>query len=192
MESYYSIDTAKSDAASNYLDTDQVKNYLKVEYDITAENTLIEALIKAAESYFEEFTNRALNDHSLFIRLWEISADGIYVNIELPYKGTYSSVVVKTVYEDTETTLTENTDYYITSNRIRLSKTVFTDIENTELLITADVTAVFTDPNIEPALYKLIADMYEQRSNDSIEGLQRISYTTRSLLMPFRDVSTMI
>ena len=193
-QTYYSTEVSKTTAAWNYLTDAQVKNYLKQEADVTAEDTLITALSSAAQSQFEQYTNKCLTDGSISCRYYDIYAEGSFIEITMPYLATYSDVSISTRYENTTTALTENTDYYVNQNRIRINKTSLDGVlSEIEIILTATLTATFNDPTVEPALYKMIADLYNYRGNDVVgESVAQLTGTTKALLMPFKDVNTLI
>ena len=83
-QTYYSVEVSKTTTTWNYLTSAQVKNYLKQEASVTAEDTLITALSEAAQSQFEQFTNKALTDGSISMQVFEIYAEGGYIEITLP------------------------------------------------------------------------------------------------------------
>lgn len=190
---YYEATATKSASATTYLDIAQVKNYLKVEYNITAEDALITSLIKSAESQFEEYTNKALNAHSVTLTISYMDYDGEPVlRVNLPYTGVYANFVVYKLYRGVVTTLVQGVDYYDYVNNIHLQRSVGVGGEELQVIITADVSPTFDDESVKPALYQLIADMYENRTNESIEQVYHIKNSTRALLMPFKDSNTFL
>jgi len=194
MQTYYSIEATKTTPAWDYLTDAQVKNYLKQEANVTAENTLITALTNAAQSQFEQMTNRALCDGTLSARYYDIESKGTQIDITIPYRCTYSNISISYKYKNTTEALVENTDYYVNQNRISINKSAFNYVSTgIEIILTATLTADFVDPNVEPALYKMIADLYNYRGNDVVgESVGRLSNTTKFLLEPFMDVNQMI
>lgn len=188
---YYSIDVEKTQAAGTHLTNAQVDNYLKVEFDVTAENTLIDNMTKAAEEQAEEFCNLCINEHDVTLRITDVDTDNgtDYVQFNLPYRGTISSLVVNSVYQGTNT-LIASTGYYIKGK----NTLVILDLNSvdTDYLITYTVTPSNLPIGLDVAIYKLIGDFYTNRTNEGIAQVFRISEGTRAVLSPFQDVKSWI
>lgn len=186
MATYYRPEVYKTQAASMHLTNAQVDNYLKVEFDVSAENTLIDSITKAAEEQAEEFCNLCINDKDVTMYVTDVELDYAEpIQINLPYRGTVSSLVVKSVNEGTETTL-DSSGYYLKG----LSTLVIKDLNQvyTDLKITYSVTANNLPIGLDVAILKLCGDYYVNRTNDSVVSVVRISENTKTMLRPFQDV----
>lgn len=181
----YLIGVEKTQAAGTHLTNAQVDNYLKVEFDVSAENTLIETLTKAAEEQSEEICNLCINQKDVTLRITgAVRESGNYLSFWLPYRGTVSSLVVKALDEGTETTLTSS-QYYLKGRDDLVIKDLNTIAD--EWLITYTVDPSNIPIGLDVGIFKLIGDYYVNRTNDSIVTVSRISENTRSIFSPFED-----
>ena len=120
---YYNIDFENTVAATTWVTNAEADNYLKVEFDVSAENTLIDNLIKAAEEMAERSCNLCVNEKDVTVRITNIEIGNTrdLLAFRLPFRGTISDLVVKTVDEGVEATLA-STDYYIKGRNVLVIK----------------------------------------------------------------------
>lgn len=191
MQTFYSIDVDKTQSAGVHITAEQAKNYLKVEFDVTAENTLIESITKAAEEQAEEIINRCINqkDVTLLITSFEREDANYPFMFRLPYRGTISSLVVTGIDEGTETVI-NSSEYYVNGrNILNVNDTL---IGYDELKVTYTIAPLNLPIGLDTAILKLIGDYYVNRTNDSLVTVSRISESTRAMLTPFEDVKSWI
>lgn len=191
MATYYNIQVSKTQAVGTHLANAQVDNYLKVEFDVSAENTLIDTITKAAEEQAEEICNLCINQKDVTCYVTDVENDDTYAayTINLPYRGTVSSLVVKTIDEGTETTV-DSSNYFLKNYNQLVIKNVNSVFD--AILITYTVAPLNLPIGLDTAIFKLIGDYYVNRTNDSIVGVTRISESTRSMLLPFEDTKAWI
>jgi len=181
----YFVDVEKTQAAGTHISNAQVDNYLKVEFDVAAENTLIDTLTKSAEEQAEEICNICINTKDVTLRITDAIREELsYLSFNLPYRGTISSLVVKTVDEGTETTLA-STQYYVQGRNTLIIKDLNTVAGS--WIITYTVAPSNLPIGLDAGIFKLIGDYYVNRTNDSIVPISRISESTRAILSPFED-----
>lgn len=185
---YYNIDFKNTVAATSWVTNAEADNYLKVEFDVSAENTLIDNLIKTAEEMVERFCNLCVSEKEVTVRITNIEIENTrdLLEFKLPFRGTISDLVVKTVDEGVETTLAD-TSYYIKGRNVLVLKDLNSFL--LDLLITYTVTPSNTPITLKGAILKLVGDFYVNRTNDSIVSVTRISENTKAMLLQFEDSS---
>lgn len=191
MSTYYNIQVDKTQAVGTHLANAQVDNYLKVEFDVSAENTLIDSITKAAEEQAEEICNLCINQKDVTLYVSDVENDDDYAayTINLPYRGTVSSLVVKTTDEGTETTV-DSDNYFLKNYNQLVIKNINQVFDS--ILITYTVAPRNLPIGLDVAMLKLCADYYVNRTNDSVVGVTRISESTRAMLTPFEDTKAWI
>ena len=178
----------------------EMKNHLRVDSDITIDDTLISSLIVAAREYVESFTSRALVTQTWYMHLNNFPAKDYIV---LPFGNLQSVTSIKTKDKDgVETTLTAATQYLVdasdeTAGRIVLPYSVsWLSLNNpypfnpiTIEFVCGYGLAVAVPESIKAAIKLLVGDMYENRESQVI-GMGTISIvenkTAVNLLTPYR------
>ena len=181
--SQYSAHNDKTPAAATYVSLSDAKNYLKVSYN--TDDSLITSMIKAAEDQVEGMTNRAVNTHDCVLNVEDTYNydDSTHCDIRLMI-GARTSLVVYRIEKDEETELTLNTDYYLKGkNQVRIVNCP----DDSQFKITYTIAAENLPLGMDTAILKLVADYYENRSNDSIVPVMRVSETTKSMIVQYAD-----
>ena len=118
-----------TDVATEPVTLAEMKTWMKFDIQDTSEDTLVTDLIKAAREFCEQYCNLSLGEKTIQV-FWHNSEaeDGCFV---LPY-GPHSvlSSFNRIDQERTETTLTENSDFYRRGNlfwEISLAASMLTD-----------------------------------------------------------------
>lgn len=193
---------------------DEAKAHLRIETGVTADDTLITALIVAARQWCEQYTGLAFITQTWQVvydagnfgigEWWSGVREGVEVFslprvIELPYGPGASSVVI-TSYDDADSGTVFSSDNYfvdVVSNppRIVLRQNAGWPLparEGNGLVIqyVCGYGAASAVPTaIKTAIKMLIAQMYEQRGED-ITGtiVAEPSFGVYSLLQPYRSI----
>ena len=187
MPTYYDNYLTSSNTTPIHITLAQAKLYLKMD-DISTDDDLITAIIKAAEDQVEKTTNLAIVPKTVNYEVWDVELeDTSSATINLPYKGTISSLVVAIVdTEGTSTTLTINDDYYVKGkNALVIHKTY---IDGYKFVITYTTTPDTLPNGLDVVIYKLIADYYENRADDGIQQLFRASNDSLSMLEKYAEI----
>lgn len=182
----------------------EMKNHLRVDSDITIDDTLISSLITAAREYVESLTARAVITQEWLMHLNQFPAQDYIV---LPFGCLQSVTSIKTKDKDgVETTLTAATQYLVDTSDDTAGRVVLPYSVSWPSLISVypynPITIDFTcgyDPDgdlaqpvpesIKAAIKLLVGDMYENRESQVI-GMGTISIienkTAVNLLTPYR------
>ena len=181
----------------------EMKNHLRVDSDITIDDTLIGSLIIAAREYVESFTARAVITQTWLMHLEAFPAKDYIV---LPFGCLQSVTSIKTKDKDgVETTLTAATQYLVdnsdeTAGRVTLPYAVSWPSLNPypvnpitiEFICGYDPDGLSAQPvpeSIKAAIKLLVGDLYENRESQVI-GMGTISIienkTAVNLLTPYR------
>lgn len=100
----------------------EVKNYIKQDADITAENDLVDDLIFEAVRQAEEITNKQMNtelDMTLVIDIEEADEKGGYV-IDLPYTNSAITIdSISAIDYDGDSVVVDSSDYELRGNQLR-------------------------------------------------------------------------
>jgi len=191
---YYSIDHTETAATGTHLTNASVDNYLKVEFDVSAENDLIDSMTKAAEAQAEKLTNLCVNTKTVTVLVTDIETDNTVENTEinLPYRGTYAITSVEYMDSSGVYNAIASTDYYIKGKNVLVVKWGVTiDVTNNLRIIYA-VDPVNLPIELDVALYKLIGDYYTQRTDDGIAQVFRVTENARQMFLPLQDVNQWI
>lgn len=182
----------------------EMKNHLRVDSDITIDDTLISSLITAAREYAESITSRALITQEWYFYLNSFPAVDYII---LPFGCLQSVTAIKTKDKDgVETTLTAASQYLVDSSDDTAGRIVLPYSVSWPSLssvypynpISIDFTCGY-DPDgeaaqtvpegIKAAIKLLVGDMYENResqviSNGTISIIE--NKTAVNLLTPYR------
>ena len=172
-----------TDAVSEPISTAEAKAFLRV--DGSDEDTLIDECVSAARRYAEEYTQRSFTAKTytaLFsdLQKWEDEFD-------LPYPPTASITSVHRVNsEGTETELVLNTGYYkrglkdVTIRPIKQFNVSQWHPDSYKVVFVSDATQMTAE--VKMAMYKLIADFYENRQNERDEAAVLVNYDSKRIL----------
>ena len=163
----------------------EAKLYLKQPDSITADDLLIESLIKSARKLAEDYCNRAFIDQT-----WTLVLNCTPDTITIP-KGYLDSITSINVYSDDGTaTLQASTMYQVETGE---GATVFLESGNTwtsttrpygqmRIAFKAGYGGATTDipEGLKTGIKQLILQMYEDRGNTELTPL------TRSVLNPYK------
>lgn len=160
-----------TEPATEPLTATEVKNYLKV--DSTADDDLIAAMIKAARRQVESYTNTALIAQSI-VQVWDEFPD----TDDVLYLARGPRAEVSSVtYADTAgavhtlpTTTYQVDDYDLPARLVLKASQTWPDTYDEENSVTGFFTAGYADADSVPedlkiAMYLIIADMYENRTD---------------------------
>lgn len=113
---------------------DEAKNFLKqVDSLPDLEDELINSLVKTAREYIEKYTGLSLTEKVYELYLNETDLDE--GSIELPYSPIYEIQSVKMEdYKGTLTTLTQDSDYYVTGRDKKTIKILTTSVSSTDYI----------------------------------------------------------
>tara|TARA_R110002051_G_scaffold279881_1_gene341371 strand:- start:698 stop:1288 length:591 start_codon:yes stop_codon:yes gene_type:complete len=172
----------------------EAKNYMKVDY--TNDDTLIEdVLIPSAREMVEKMINKALITQTL--KAYYSSFDNI---VDLPYAPVQSVTSVKRIQQNTTTTLTVDSDYYVQGldDKFLLITSPYSSppgfspsdsFNGAELLVEYVAgygTAGSNVPAaIKEAIRKIVAFNYENRNEDEA-GLE-IPNSAKNILNKYRS-----
>lgn len=184
MPSWYDISVERTAAASTYVTNAQADNYLKVEFDVSAENTLIDNLLKAAEAWVEDFTNLCINEKDVTLRVWDLTTDSL-PEINLPYKGTLSDLVVTTEYQGVQTVLA-STAYFMKAGNVLCLKSLQSLADS--FLIEYTVAPLNLPDTLQAAILRVCGDMYDYRSDMVGANIGQVSMHSKVLLTQYKDV----
>ena len=141
----------------------EAKAWLRV--DFSDDDTLITGMIKSARQSIEHFTNRALVPKNVSFHAETPTDDYTETTykLELPYvKGSVVSVLV--LKDTDDTTLTEDTDYYVKGNTIYWLSGWYA--------ITYTVTPTVSQA-LKEAILMEVAERYNNRGETNSEGLSK-------------------
>jgi uncharacterized phiE125 gp8 family phage protein len=148
---------------ASVITADEFRLYARA-VDVTAEDSLIEAQIKASVKWVEQYIGRSINTNTFTLQVWNFDNDldltGNELWIHLPSGPVTSITSVKSYDEDgTETTLTSGTDFYLLKgDRLRILSA--TGIDSFEIVYVAAMSALELNDNIKQAIYKLTTELY--------------------------------
>lgn len=181
--SLYKGHTEKTPATATHISLADAKTYLKVDYG--ADDTTITNIIKSAEEQVEGMTNRAVNEHdcTLYVTDTFTYEDTSNCDVSLMI-GDVTDLVVYSVSKGVETELTLNSDYY---RKGKNQVTLLNCADESQFRITYSVAAQNLPVGMDTAILKLVADYYENRSNDTIVPVMRVSEGTRRMIMQYAD-----
>lgn len=166
-----------TDAASEPVSTADMKSYLKVDYN--DDDDEIDEMVVAARKFVEGYIGRKLGSQTL-----KATWTKYHKLTRLPYAPINSVTTVKTIDQDTETTLTEDSDYYVLGGDVD-KYLEFSSAGSTglEVVYTAGYTTI--PDAIIKAIKRLVAKMYEFRGDD-VEPIECMDAITKSLLAQYR------
>lgn len=160
--------------ASEPVSLSDMKAYLKVDY--SDDDDEITELIKVARKTVEGYISRKIGSQTL-----KATWTKYHQTTRLPYAPINSVTTVKTVDQDTLTTLTEDTDYFVQADEyLEFSSAGSTGLE---VIYTAGYTTV--PDSLLVAIKRLVAKMYEFRGDD-VEPIMCMDAITKSILSSYR------
>jgi len=167
-----------TDAASEPVSTSDMKTYLKVDY--SDDDTLIAELVKSARQMVEGYLGRKIGSQTLKAH-WTAYPK----LLRLPYAPIISVANVVKIDDNTSTTLTLNTDYFLLGDDDKYIQFGAKGSTALEVNYTAGYTTVPSP--ILTAIKRTVAKMYEFRGDDIEES--PMDLVTRKLLSPYKVVS---
>lgn len=190
----------RTESGSEVLTAAQAKQYLKQDYGIiAAEDAIVERQITAARQLCELYIDQTIVTSTLIcqffqIEEWDKEANGSIV-LELPRGPVTSVTTVERVtpgVDDAELTL--DSDYYLLGQG---RKRVIVDYNNTVTRTGAYntdgykveyVAGMSTVPKpLLDGILKTVADMYENRGNQSPVEMASLTFDSRALWNPYRQ-----
>lgn len=192
---YYFPTIERTQAVSTHLTNAQVDNYLKVGFDVTAENTLIDTLTKTAEEQTEELTNLCVNTKTVTMYATDIETDsaGGYFEFDLPYRGTVTLTSVYYQDSDGDYIVIDAAQYYIKAKNVLIVKWSGTINATNNIRIIYAVSPSNLPIGLDTAMFKLIGDYYTQRTDDEIgSSVYRVTENARQLFLPYQDVKQLM
>jgi len=185
MKQSYSLVT---DAASEVFTRNEIKNWLKLDSDITADDSLIDSLIIAVREHTENYLNR-----SLINQTWKMTMDCFYEYIDITHRANLSSITSVKYYDsdNVQQTLSSSnyqTDFVSLPSRLRVTTipAIYDRLGAVEVNFVsgygADESAV--PDAIKTAMRLTIAKWYDQRTD--FYGEMQIPVLAKTILDPYR------
>ena len=181
--------TVTTDAATEPITTAEAKTFLRL--DASTEDTLIDELVSAARRWAEKYAGVSLTAKTYTALFSELTT--YEDEFDLPYSPVASITSVARVdQEGTETTLTLNDGYYkrglkdLTIRPVKQFSTSGYFDSMYKIVYTSDASLMNED--IKLALYKLVADFYENRQNERDDAIVQINYDSKRILNRIKKI----
>ena len=181
--------TITSTTPTDVISLSEFRLYAKA-IDISAEDDLITSQIKSAVKFVENYIQQSINANTIDLFVWNIedfdlSSNGL--RLELPLSPITAITSVKAYdIEGVETTLTLNTDWY------KLQPSEVVRIEDFgyscyKITYTTGMSATELDSNIQEAILKIAAELYDKRSTSVIGTITaEMKMSIYKMLNPYR------
>lgn len=187
--------TRTTDAATEPVTLAEARLHTKQDSDITADDALITALIKAARETVENITGRALITQTWRLTLDEFPGDGV-IWVPRPNLIAVSSITYKDVDGNTQTLASNQyvADVDSLPGRIHRAYNVsWPNVRGDANCITITFTAGYGAAAAVPESYKaaiklLVGNWYENREQSVAGGLSEIPMGVQALLGGYRVV----
>ena len=181
------VRTRLQNNAGNWpLDLNEVKNYCRVGESFTADDSLFQELIKQACNYAQGFSGQQINSSITAKVIAEQShvksSQGKRIALNYPN----STITITSVNQDG--TALESTDYELKAdNTLEL-----VSFPAEGVIIVVEYTAAISfKVEANGAILKLVADAYENRTEQGIEPLSYVKQNAKSYLMALANGSSL-
>lgn len=180
-------------AGEEPLTLDEVKNYLKVDGDMTTDDELIMMLIKTARAEAETITGRKLVEGTVTYYLSDFETnDGSYIRIPYPPVQSITSI---TYVDSGSVTQTWDSSKYVLTNTIEPCRIglayneTWPSVRGEQNDVTFTYVAGYESPPLIPspikiAIMMMVSDMYEHRESITDVRLY-VTDTVQRLLAPY-------
>lgn len=162
--SYTTTDTGDN-ASTDVLSTSDAKSYARI--DTSADDTLVGEMVSECIDLVEESYGFQLIEKNVIVEYEYYGKE-----VRLPLYPVQSITSVKTIDRvGTETTLTNNDDYYLTGDTLVISRVYGWEVPDDRIRLKVTYVAGYSSipSGITLGLKKLVASMYEDRQ-DLVEG----------------------
>lgn len=135
--------------------------------NISGEDSLIERQLEASVRWVEQYINRSINENTFSAVIWDFDDDRDLDRGEIHYPLPFAPVksitsVTGQDLDGNDTALTVDEDYFLLEGgRLRIPSA--TSYSTYKIVYVAGMESVEVTPNIKEAIYKLTAELYENR-----------------------------